>query len=237
MENLPYIWTMEELEALIAEWGFLPFFQNRVEGFSIFDVMDEDRIFNSTADCAWNWKGPIISHWDCAYGKFFGGKAGYIHLRWLPDFMNWRRSVHPLESYPEEARHILSVLRENESMPSRPLKRASGFTLARRKRLLADPSDPTRLVREKRTGADFDSMIVRLQGGVWVCIADFEPAPGRNPDSGWTLSVYSTPEAMYEIDWRAAVAGRTPQQSRDCILTHLRRLFPEATEKAWASLI
>ncbi len=237
MENLPYIYTMDELEALIAEWGFLPFFQNSVNGFSILDLMDEERVFSGTRDCAWNWKGPIISHWDAAYGKFFGGKAGYVHLKWLPDLMNWRRSVHPLESYPAEARHILDVLRENESMLSRPLKRASGFTLGRKKRLLPDPDDPTKVIRDRRTGADFDSLIVKLQAGIHVCIADFEPAPGRSGEYGWALSVYSTPEAMYEIDWRAAVQGRSPEQSRERILTHLSRLFPEATDKDWNSLI
>ncbi len=287
MENSTYIYTMEEMEGLIAEWGFLPFFRNRAVGFSIQDVMDEERVFNDGPDCAWKWKSAIISHGDCVYGKFFAdGRAGYIHLSWLPDFMNWRRSVYPLEKFPAEARRVLEVLRAHESMSSRMLKRECGFTLGRRKRKLPDPSDPTKFIRETNTGADFNALISRLQVGTYVCIADFEPVSERRADSGWTLSVYTTLEAVYDFateavdffsgrgrgwaggaveigaiggaggaaheplreterhtpedavpSWLAAVKGRTPVQSRERIIRHLRALFPSTPDKVWEKLI
>ncbi len=294
MENLPYICTMDELEGLIAQWGFLPFFRNRVEGFSIQDVMEEERVFNDGPDCAWKWKSAIISHGDCVYGKFFAdGRAGYIHLKWLPDFMNWRRAVHPLEAFPSSAKRILEVLRAEESMSSRMLKRKCGFTLGRRKRKLPDPTDPMKFIRETNTGADFNALISKLQVGTYVCIADFEPVSERRADSGWTLSIYSTPEAVYDfaleaVDffssgrlsdaeagfdtqvgasaglissepihqenrrdtttgrskeqtvselWLSAVEGRTPEQSRERILSHLRSLFPSASDKVLEKLI
>ncbi|MCD8207132.1 MAG: hypothetical protein LUD72_04250 [Bacteroidales bacterium] len=281
MENLPYIYTMDELEGLIARWGFLPFFRNRAEGFSIQDVMDEERVFNDGPDCAWKWKSAIISHGDCVYGKFFAdGRAGYIHLKWLPDFMNWRRAAYPLETFPEEARRVLEVLRTHESMSSRLLKRECGFSLGRRRRKLPDPTSPTGFIRETNTGADFNALISRLQVGAYVCIADFEPVSERRADSGWTLSVYTTVEAVWEFateavdffggrsgevragdttrsngpsadagagsgplasagdkTWRDAVEGRTPEQSRERILNHLRGLFPATPDKVWEKLI
>ncbi len=272
---------MDEQEELIARWGFLPFFRNRAVGFSIQDVMDEERVFNDGPDCAWKWKSAIISHGDCVYGKFFAdGRAGYIHLSWLPDFMNWRRSLYPLEAFPEAARRILEVLREKESMSSRMLKQECGFTLGRRKRKLPDPSSPTGFIRETNTGADFNALISRLQVGTYVCIADFEPVSERRADSGWTLSVFTTLEAVYDFateavdfftsrgradgevegrggaapepsretaghtpaaaapkSWLSAVEGRTPEQSRERIISHLRSLFPATPDKVWEKLI
>ncbi len=237
MENTPYVRTMEELEALIASWGFLPFFRNRIEGFSIFDVMDRERIFSNDGDCAWLWKGPVLSHLECAYGRFFSGKAGFVHLRWLPDLMNFRRCKHPMESYSQEACRILETLRGHECMLSTELKLATGFTLSRKRVPAADPGDPSRIVRKRNTGLDFDALIRRLQAGTYVCIADFEPAAGRSALSGWASALYSTPEAMYHLDWRALTEGRTPAQSRQLILYHLKGLFPEAAEKDLKALI
>jgi hypothetical protein len=33
-----------------------------------------------------------------AYGKFFGNKAGFISLKWLPYFANFRRSGYDFDS-------------------------------------------------------------------------------------------------------------------------------------------
>lgn len=234
------IYTQEQLEARILEWGFMPFFKNRVEGFSIEELVPEELIFNDKADGeggAWQWKGPIIANWHSAYGKFFAGKAGYISLEWLPDFVNWRRSQHPLQQMPQEAQLILNVLKENESMLSRQLKKASGFTLSRRKKRF-NPDDPTNPIIEKNTGADFDHFIADLQMATYVCIADFEYLISKQGERyGWGLARYCTPEAMYEMDWNAAVDGRTPQQSRERIIRHLKQIFPEAADKAWERMI
>ncbi len=234
------IYTQEQLEAQILEWGFMPFFKNRVKGFSIEELVPEEMIFNDEADGeggAWQWKGPIIANWRCAYGKFFAGKAGYISLEWLPDFVNWRRSKCPLQQMSQEAIRILSVLRENESMLSRQLKKSSGFTLSRRKKRF-NPDDPTNPIIEKNTGADFDHIIADLQMGTYVCIADFEYLISKKGEQyGWGLARYCTPEAMYEIDWQQAVEGRTPQQSRERIIRHLKQIFPEATDKVWEKMI
>lgn len=69
--------SQEQLESLIEEWGFMPFFKNGIDGFSIEEQVAPDLLFGEHGEQgAWQWKGPIISHWQCAYGKFFCGKAG-----------------------------------------------------------------------------------------------------------------------------------------------------------------
>ena len=86
----------DQLEALIKEWGFLPFFNNVIPGFSIEEMTPPELLFGDDFENGpWQWKGPIIANWESAYGKFFQKKAGYVSLEWLPDFMNWRRSLYP----------------------------------------------------------------------------------------------------------------------------------------------
>lgn len=88
--------SQEQVEEIIHEWGFLPFFKNGIEGFSIEEMTPPELLFGDDFNQGpWGWKGPIIAHWESAYGKFFKGKAGYVSLEWLPDFINWRRSVYP----------------------------------------------------------------------------------------------------------------------------------------------
>ena len=224
--------TQEQLERLIQEWGFLPFFKNAVNGFSIEEIMPPDLIFGEHGEeGAWQWKRPIISHWQCAYGKFFAGKAGFVSLDWLPDFMNWRRYLFPLRKFGSDAHRILKILADNESMLSKELKIASGFTLSR-KRTVFNPENPQHPVLNRHNGMVFDSMIASLQMGVYVCIADFEYQISRNGEPyGWGIARYSTPEAMYELDVRSAVCGRSPRQSRCRIVEKISSLFPEADVK------
>lgn len=234
----------EQVERLISEWGFLPFFKNGIKGFSIEEMTPPDILFGDNLDNfnngPWGWKGPIIAQWQSAYGKFFRGKAGFVSLEWLPDFINWRRSLHPLGGQDPDARHILDVLVAAESMLSKELKKASGFTLSRKRSLPAPGSPTSDTVENKRNGMAFDSLIARLQMGTHVCIADFEYLVSKKGEPyGWGVARYCTPEAMYPelFPIAEAVEGRTPQQSRQRIIDHLCRQLPDVDSKLWEKLI
>ena len=226
------ITQQEQLEHLIQKWGFLPFFKNTIPSFSIEELTPPQLLFGDDMDQGpWQWKGPIISHWETAYGKFFATKAGYVSLDWLPDLMNWRRSTFPLEKESPDARHILEVLRENESMISKQLKVASGFNLSR-KRKRFDPSSPLVPQDNPKNGTAFDALIAHLQMGTYVCIADFEYLVSKKGEPyGWGVARYCTPEAMYEIDYTQCVDGRTPEQSRQRIFEHIHTLFTDVSER------
>ena len=232
------ITSQEKLEELIQEWGFLPFFLNRIEGFSREEHTPKELWFTDEQMAGpWEWKGPIISNWQCAYGKFFEKKAGWISLDWLPDFMNWRRSLYPLNKLPQECRHILDVLYGCESAVSRELKKMCGYSLTR-KRKAFNQNNPLEPIINTHTGADFDKLINDLQMGTWVCIADFEYLYSKSGERyGWGLARYCTPEAMYGTDIPEAVDHRTPEESRQRIIRHLNTLFPDANEKQLMKLI
>lgn len=219
----------EQLEKLIREWGFMPFFKNVIGGFSIEEMTPPELLFgDESSNGPWQWKGPIIGNWESAYGKFFQKKAGYISLEWLPDFMNWRRWLYPLKKESKDTRHILDVLVANESMLSKQLKVASGFTLSR-KRVCFNSDDSTPQINT-HNGMAFDALIAQLQMGTHVCIADFEYLISKKGEPyGWGVARYCPPEAMYPdlFPLKDRVEGRTPRQSRERIVNHLQELFPD----------
>lgn len=220
----------EQLEELIKEWGFLPFFHNGISGFSIEEMTPPELLFGDDMENgAWQWKGPIIENWESAYGKFFNKKAGYVSLEWLPDFMNWRRSLYPLKKENIYARHILDVLVENESMLSKQLKVASGFTLSRKKYKI-NPAKPSEIIENEQNAMAFDALIAQLQMGTHVCIADFEYLISKKGESyGWGVARYCTPEVMYPdlFPLKDKVQGRTPKQSQKLIIDHLQTILPD----------
>lgn len=229
-----------QLESIIKQLGFIPFFKNTIEGFSIEEMTPPELLFGDDMENGpWQWKGPIISNWQSAYGKFFRSKAGYVSLEWLPDFMNWRRMVYPIDKESEDSHRILDVLVENESMLSKQLKIASGFSLSRKKTKF-NPEDPTEPIVNKNNGMAFDSLIGQLQMGTHVCIADFEYLISKKGEPyGWGVARYCTPEAMYPelFPIKDKVDGRTPEESRNRILKHLCELFPDVEKKKIEKLI
>ena len=220
--------SQESVEKMAKTLGFLPFFRNRIEGFSIEEHTPEELWFNDEKQGPWKWKGPIIANWELAYGKFFEKKAGFVSLEWLPDFMRLRRSEYPLESLPNDARHILDVLRTNESALSNELKRLCGYSTAR-KRTSVKRNDPLNPIRNERNSADFDKLINLLQMGTWVCIADFEYKYTKKGEPyGWGVARYCTPEAMYadEIDFRN-IMDKNPEEAYIRIARHLDHYLPD----------
>lgn len=242
------IHSQQQMEQLALEWGFLPFFCNAIEGFSIEELTPDELWFAKDVDGPWEWKGPVIGEWHCAYGKFFAGKAGFISLEWLPDFINWRRSQHPLQAQSEEAQHIYQVLRENESLLSKELKLKIGYSLNRSRKALK-PNEALAEVaagkgsarREKqpsvrKDGPACDALIAQLEAATYICIADFEYLYSKKGEKyGWGVARYCTPEAMYGDGITRCL--RTPEQSRNQIIKHLKKIFPEATAAQLEKLI
>ena len=86
----PYrIRTWQELINWVNEVGFLPLFANSVSGFSAEEHVSP--LFWWTGDPEqdpWEWREIIAKSHQVAYGKFFGNKAGFISVDWLPYFAN-----------------------------------------------------------------------------------------------------------------------------------------------------
>jgi hypothetical protein len=207
---------------LIQEVGFLPLLDSGIAGYSAEAIVDDECRYVVYSDGGWDWplwkwKGPIVQEGGCVYGKFFNKKAGFISMDWWPDFMNWRRHVHPAlaEGSIEEA--ILLTLREHGSLITRELRGACGFTGSKMR-------------------SRFDGYVTRLQMACRVVTEDFVyPRDKHNREYGWGWALLTTPEQL--LGKEACQCDRTPQESLDRMLEHLGRILPRATEQQIMKLI
>ena len=215
--------TRADLVRAVERFGFVPFFKNRIQGFSLAEHAAPETWF-SDEEGLWEWKGPVIRETGCAYGKFFGGKAVYISREWFPDFANYRRDGYDFDALWEDgkARHadkaLYELLEPHAPITSRALKDLGGYG------------------KEGRRG--FDASITRLQHLGYVLISDFVYDLDRQGKPyGWGVAEYSTPEKHLGQAFREAVYRRTPEESFELILRHLQEILPNAGEKALRQLL
>ena len=214
----------EDILKLIDDWGFVPFFQNEIPGFSIEEHIDPALWFSETRDGPWEWKGPIIRQSGCAYGKFFRNKAVFISPRLFPDFANHRRNGYDLDSRWEEGLasqaefQVWETLQKYASLLSVDLKEQSGFGKNGRK--------------------GFDGVLTRLQMGGYIVTTDFEYRKDKHGNPyGWGITEYTTPEHLIGESIVRSEYSSHPNTSKMLIVEHLKSILPDASEKEIIKLI
>ena len=210
-----------ELMEAIRQIGLVPLLDSGIPGFSADELVAPECRYVMTDEGwdwpLWDWKGPMVTEGGFAYGKFFGGKAGFVTMEWWPDLCNWRRAKHPEPSEDSVEGVILEVLRVNGSMITRELRSACGFTGSKMR-------------------SRFDSYVTRLQMACRVVTEDFVyPRDKHGNPYGWGWALLNTPERLFGRD--ASLCDRTPEESREHIMAHLRKLLPKATAKQLEKLI
>ncbi len=215
------IGTKQELMDLIDEMGFVPFFDNEIDGFSLEEHIAPGCWYDDANENfwpAWEWKGPVISEMKCAYGKFLRGKAMYISPKWFPDFANFRRDGYDFDARYEDGlasfydKELYELLDANAPVLSKELKKMGDYGKNGRK--------------------GFDTMVTRLQKQCYVIISDFRYATDKlGNEYGWGIAQYSTPEKFLGKKFSNAVYKRTPEESYSRIVKHFRRILPEADQK------
>ena len=217
--------TIKDLENYIEEWGFVPFFEGRIPGFSV-EELAHPSIWWQTGDFrVWDWKGPVIQEMKCGYGKFFEKKAGFVSRKWFPDFANYRRDGYDYEGLVDDElanygdRRLYQLVTENEPVLSKDLKHMGNY--------------------KKGGNKGFDTVITRLQMQTFVLVNDFKYNTDRyGREYGWGVAEYATPEWLFgEEAFRAATYCREPEESFERIFAHLRGLFPGADEAALRKVI
>ncbi len=207
----------QDVITMVEETGFLPFFRGDIQGFSVEENCAQELWFSPDADGPWEWKGPVARSGRCAYGKFFGGKAGFVSIDWFADFANARRDGYDFDARFDDGlasikdRDVFETLTAHGTLLSKELKRLAGY---------------------HRGGLKgFDTVITRLQMQTYVVIADFEYM--RRPDGepyGWGVSRYSTPERLFGEAAVTCAYDRPPEESRRRMTEHIKHLLPEADD-------
>lgn len=232
------ITSWEDLDNAVERLGMLPYFTNKIPGFSVEENVPESLLWD-IENGPWEWKGLITRNLKVAYGKFFNSRAGYISLEWLPHFMNYRRAKSGLQRGSEEER-IYKILIENDSLLSKELKNLAGYMTPRKPRRSVNPFenmpelDTPPHTENIRTDSRFESIMTRLQMAGYVVIADFEYLYDRCGNRyGWGVARYTTPEALYGIK----PASCSPQQSFGKLLAKLHEDLPSVAPRLIAALV
>lgn len=232
-----YIHSQEQLEQLIQELGFLPFFYCGIPNFSVSAFTPAEYWFPDDSDGVWEWKGPVIIEGGFAYGKFFDNKAGFITMDWFPDFLNYRRSKYKLT---RQEKILLDTIKEHKSLLSKEIKKLCGYVKTRKphahnplEKILDAETDA--IIKKKKphkpSKESFDTAITRLQMSANVITADFEYQYDKEGKRyGWGIARYCTPEDYFGKD-AFSVTESSPLESREHIFHHLKALLPDADDK------
>lgn len=176
--------TCPELIDYIERVGFLPLLAMGIRGWSAQEIVDPSCNYVTFPDGGWDWplwkwKGPILEETNCAYGKFFKGKAVFITSEWWPHFCNYRRSkTKPFEPDSIESA-ILETLQTQGSMTTRTLRDACSFT-------------------GKNMRGKFDTLVGHLEMGAYVVTENFVYSIDKHgQEYGWGSSLLTTPEQRF----------------------------------------
>ena len=216
--------SAEDLVNAVERYGFLPFFQNEIRGFSVEELCAPELWFSDDADGPWEWKGPAARSGRCLYGKIFNKKAGFVSREWIPDFINYRRDGYDFDARWDEG---LAPLKDKELYEAIANERA---ILSKRLKEI--------LNYRKGGNSGFETCVTRLQIQGYVCIADFvymQDKYGR--PYGWGIAEYATPEALFGYDLAMSAYQRDPQESHARILQHLQSLLPSTDKKLLERII
>jgi len=216
--------SADDIVRLVKEIGFLPFFANGIEGFSVEENCPRELWFSENADGPWEWKGPIARSGECVYGKFFGGKAGFVSFEQFPELVNYRRNGYDFDARyddglaPRKDKDVYDTIAASGSMLSKKLKDACNY--------------------RKGGNKGFETVITRLQMQTYVNIADFVYMRDKQGNVyGWGVAEYSTPEALFGYETVTSAYKHEPQKSKELLLAHLGGLLPDVAEDKLIKLI
>lgn len=216
------IHSVDEAIEYIDEVGFLPLFKNDIPGFSLEERTVPDYWWseNSKLD-PWEWRQIIAKSKKVAYGKFFDKKAGFVSLKWLPYFVNYRRDGYDFDALWDDEKasirqkKIMDLFAEpnmDSELFSNVIKEKAGFGKGKEK--------------------GFEGVITNLQMQLYLLPCDFRKRTNKKGIMyGWPVAVYATPEHIYGRELVTSAYCEKPMESGLRILKHINDKYPIATSK------
>ena len=216
--------SFEALIDRINEIGFLPLFKNDIKGFSVEEMTNPNYWWTEHERDPWLWRELIARSGMIAYGKLFGKRAGFISLKWLPYFVNFRRDGYDFDSRWEDGKAtsrqklIMELFMEGQELFSYEAKRMAGFGKGGEK--------------------NFEGVLTELQMQTYLVTKDFRQRCNKSGNPyGWKIAVYSSPEAIWGYDAVTAAYNEAPEDSFQRILKHLAELYPDTEERLLKKLL
>ena len=211
------IHTVEEAITCINEIGFLPLFRNEIPGFSLEErTVPEHWWSDDPLRDPWQWRKIIAGSRKVAYGKYFAGKAGFISVKWLPYFANYRRDGYDFDALWDDEKaslrqkKIMDLFEKEDGLCSFEVKQKAGFGKGGEK--------------------NFEGTITRLQMQTYLCIRDFRQKKNKaGRGYGMDAAVYSKPEHIWGYEAVTAAYSEDPLESGKRIVRQLTDMYHAAT--------
>lgn len=220
----PRIHNAMELEVLVQQMGFLPFFSCAIPNFSIEEFTPSRYWFVEGVEGPWEWRMELARRGVAAYGKLFAKKAGLVSREWYPDLANYRRNGYDFDARYEDGlashkeKRVMDVLLREGPTLSKDLKRLAGFGSGGLK--------------------GFDTVITNLQMQTYVTVHSFEYAHDKyGRPYGWGIARYAMTEDVLGSYVTQGAYNRDPEESKVKIIQHLGILCPEAFDDDLEKLI
>ena len=211
--ELKTIRTIKDLTGLVEDFGFLPFFENHIQGFSIEETTPHEVWEEYLGLGPWLQRDEIAAGKRCIYGKFFAKKTGYVSAGWFPHLANYRRDGYDFDARYDDGlasfhdKELYDLLSANAPILSKSLKEIGDY--------------------QKGGKKGFDTAITRLQKQCYVLTNDFVYATDRYGNAyGWGVAEYTTPEIFFGRTFRDKVYRRSPEESYERILIQFQKILP-----------
>ena len=202
------------LEEAVRRYGILPFFANRVPGWSLEERIDPGKWFTDD-DGPWEWKGPLAYGKACVYGKFIRNKAAFVNPEWVAQLANYRRDGLSFEERaeaglaPHKDRLLMAYVAARPGELSKYARRECGFSQG------------------------YDGVLTRLQMQTYLIDQDFRYSVDKyGRPYGWGNAALIRAEDWLGEDFLAEVEDLEPEASFELIVDHLRGVLPGVDEEA-----
>lgn len=225
-ENDPYrLKTPEDVIELTDKLGFLPLYKNEIPGFSVEERTVPYHWWSDDAKIdPWQWREILAESGKVAYGKFFDKKAGFVSLKWLPYFANYRRDGYDFDARWDDEKanirqkKIMDVFLDGEEHFSFETKQLAGFG--------------------KDGEKNFEGIVTELQMETYLVIRAFRCRRNKAGEPyGWPIAVYTTPESLYGEAAVTSAYNETPMASYERMCAHLKEVYPIITDKQLKKLL
>jgi hypothetical protein len=220
--------SARELATLVNKIGFLPLFSGEIKGFSVEEKTSASSWWTGNrAEDPWEWREIIAAGHEVAYGKFFGGRAGFISKKWLPFFANFRRNGYDFDARWEDG---LANRREKLIMDRLTGRDSDGDMTFPDIKILS-----TDLKKQAGFGKggekNYAGIMTSLQMQTYLVITDFcRRKNKRGEEYGMSVSILQPPETIFGYEAVTSAYNEKPAESRARIAAHIRKLFPGASD-------
>lgn len=189
----------EDLLPVVDEVGFLPFFPGPIPDLSLWEYTRRGGWFSGDEENdPWFWRQRAAREGKLAYGKFFSGKAGFVSLKWWPDFVHFRRDGKSFDTLfqqgvlSDESRAVMELFPYGEEYLSFQIRKRAGIQKS------------------------FEPTLTRLQHKTFLVIADFSrKRSSKGREYGWPAAVFCKAESLFGTDFVLSRFSEKPEISHE----------------------